>query len=103
MRKSLILAIATVTLGLAASQVRAEGNSEPFPFSADSQVSSGHAFVCDTGSAAYPQLTGESVRESSLSQILPTNSNEAVIQTANSLPGHGTPTSSAFALAQRDR
>lgn len=89
------LAAAVFALNLSAGEAFAagEGNGDPFPFQGNAQIATGPAFMADTGSAAYPQLTGNSIQPSSLSQLAPAFGNEAPIQTVLSLPrdaGKGT-------------
>jgi hypothetical protein len=58
-----ILAAAAVALGLSAGYAFAgEGNGDPFAFQGDHQISNGRAFVVDTGSDAYPQMTGNTAQ-----------------------------------------
>ncbi len=84
-----ILAVAAVALGLSAGYAfAAEGNGDPFAFQGDHQISNGRAFVVDTGSDAYPQMTGNTAQPSSLAQLAPAFSSEAPVQTASSLPGY---------------
>ena len=83
-----ILAVAAVALSLSAGYAFAgEGNGNLFAIQGDHQVNNGRAFVADTGSAAYPQLTGNSAQPSSLAQLAPAFG-EAPVQTASSLPGY---------------
>ncbi len=82
------LAVAVAALSLSAGQAYAEseGNGDPFPFQAGRQATAGSPFVADTGSAAYPQLTGNTTQPSSLARLEPAPGNEALVQTAGSLP-----------------
>ena len=98
MNTSILLTAPAILLGLAVGPARAEGNGEPFPPYAAPRLSTGHAFSDDTGSAGYPQLTGEVTCNWDYQQVLVANSNEAPIQTANSLPGRTVP-ATAFAEA----
>ena len=83
-----VLAVASVLLGLAAGQAFAEGegSGEPFVVNALVQVTGGHPFVADTGSAAYPDMTGETGQPSGLASLEPAFGSEAAVQTAQSLP-----------------
>ncbi len=87
---------ATIALALSVSAGGAfagEGNGDPFPFQADAQTTTRPAFMADTGSSAYPEPRGNSIRPSSLAQLEPAFGSEAPIQTALSLPrgaGKGT-------------
>lgn len=84
-----ILAVAAIALGLSAAYAFAgEGSGDPFAFQGDHQISSGRAFVADTGSAAHRQMTGNAVQPSSLAQLAPAFGSEAPVQTASSLPGY---------------
>ena len=89
-----VLVAAVLALSLPAGEAFAgEGNGDPFPFRATAHVTTGPAFVADTGSAAYPQPTGNSTQPSSLAQLEPAPGSEAPVQTAASLPpGAGTGT-----------
>jgi hypothetical protein len=92
-----ILAVAAIALSLSAGYAFAgEGNGNPFAFQGDHQISSGRAFVVDTGSDAYPQMTGNTAQPSSLAQLAPAFG-EAPIQTVSSLPGY-VPTQKARSL-----
>jgi hypothetical protein len=91
--KTILAATALVLSVSAGGAFAGEGNSDPFPFQANAQITTGPAFMADTGSSAYPRLTGNSVQPSSLVQIEPAPGSEAPIQTALSLPrgaGKGT-------------
>ena len=96
----MILAAAGLVLAMSAGKALAgEGNGDPFPFSANAYVTTGPAFVADTGSAAFPQQTGNA-QPSSQAPLEPALGSEAPIQTASSLPrGAGTGTA-AYAQAQ---
>src|SRR3978361_875713 len=83
-----IITVAAIALSMSAGYAFAgEGNGAPFAFSAAPQVTSGPAFVSNTGSDAYPQMTGHATQLSSLAQLAPAFG-EAPVQTANSLPGY---------------
>ena len=90
----IIFAAAGLALSVPAGRAFAgEGNGDPFPFRAAPRVTAGPAFVADTGSAAYPQPTGNGAQPSSLAQLEPAFGSEAPVQTAASLPrGAGTGT-----------
>lgn len=79
---------AAVIISLASGPVFAEseGNGNPFPAQSVGQVTHGAAFVNDTGSGAYPTLTGIAAGRSGLALVDAASSNEALIQTANSQP-----------------
>ncbi len=79
---------AAIIVSLASGPVFAEseGGGNPFPASAAGQVSHGAAFVNETGSDAFPTLTGIAAGRSGLALVEPASSNEALIQTANSQP-----------------
>lgn len=83
-----ILTVAAIALSMSAGYAfAAEGNGNPFALQGDHQASNGRAFVADTGSDAYPQLTGNTAQPSSLAQLAPAFG-EGAIQTASSLPGY---------------
>lgn len=94
MFSKMMLAAAALVLSLSAGRAFAgEGNGDPFPSQANASVTTGPAFVADTGSDAYPQPTSNRVQPSSLAQLEPAPGSEALIQTAFSLPrGAGTGT-----------
>ena len=99
---SLKFALAAVVLSLSAGQAFAEteGNYEPFPFRAGDLLTAGRPFVADTGSAAYPQPTGNTTQPSYLAQLEPMAGSEAIVQTANSLPRGFEDGSVAYAQAK---
>ena len=92
--KTLILATAAV-LGLAAGTAHAgEGRQmppqwnvvgNPFPYAAAQSRTIAAAPALDTGSQAYPATDGARMSLAA-GQEIPPNSNEGVMQTANSLP-----------------
>ena len=83
----MIIAAAGLVLSLSVGRAFAgEGNGDPFPYQANAYVTTGPALMADTGSAAYPQPTGNRVQPSSLAQLEPAPGSEAPIQTALSLP-----------------
>ncbi len=83
-----IFAVAAVALSLSAGYAFAgEGNGDPFAVQGDHQISSGRAFVTDTGSDAYPQMTGNATQPSSIALLAPAFG-DAPVQTASSLPGY---------------
>ena len=91
--KMILAATALVVSISAGGAFAGEGNGDPFPFQTKAYVTARPAFMADTGSATYPQQTGNSVQPSSLAQIEPAPGSEALIQTALSLPrGAGTGT-----------
>ncbi len=83
-----VVAVAAIAFSLVAGRAFAEGegNGEPFALNADAATSTGRAFVAETGSGAYPDLTGNRVRPSSLGLLEPASGSEAPVQTANSMP-----------------
>ena len=83
-----VFAVAALAACVSAGQAFAEGegNGDPFPFQAGHQVGSGRAFVADTGSAAYPQVTGSTAQPSALARLEPVAGSEAAVQTSGSLP-----------------
>lgn len=83
-----ILTVAAVALNLSAGYAFAgEGSGDPFPFQSGQQISSGRAIVTETGSDAYPQITGNTAQPSSLTLLAPAFG-DAPVQTASSLPGY---------------
>ena len=88
-----ITSVTALVLSLSAGEAFAgEGNGNPFPFQANAQITTGPAFMADTGSAAYPQLPGKGIQPSS-AKLEPAPGSEAPIQTTLSLPrdaGKGT-------------
>ena len=95
--KTMILAAAILSLGAATfapAYAEGEGNGEPFPVSialgqnAPSTYTYGYGHR-DVGSAQYPDVTGNPGSNLSAlanNDVLPAQSNEAIVQTANSLP-----------------
>ncbi len=83
-----VFAVAAVALSLSAGYAFAEseGNGDPFPFQTGHQATAGRAFVSDTGSSAYPELTGNTTQASSLAQLAPAAGSESPVQTVASLP-----------------
>ncbi len=79
---------AAVIVSLASGPVFAEseGSGNPFPMPSPGQVTHGAAFANDTGSDAYPSLTGNAAGRSGLALVEAASSNEALIQTVNSQP-----------------
>jgi hypothetical protein len=92
-------ACVAVVLSLAAGPVLAEseGSGEPFTLVADARVVPGRPFVTDTWSEAQPVPTGNQNQAGTLEQLEPAQGSEAVVQTANSLPGRAGGAPSAFA------
>lgn len=102
MSKNVVFAVAALAFGLSLGEARAEsnGNGAPFVFQAEPQITNGLPFVSDTGTEAYPTMTGNTAQPSSFAQLEPTAGSEGPVQVANSLPagfGHGTV---AYAQAQ---
>ena len=95
---------AFVLLGLAAGPAFAEGegNGEVFVVNASVQVTGGHPFVAETGSAAYPEMTGDTTQPSSLASLEPVSGSEAAVQTAYSLPNRSGSGTAALAKAKAD-
>jgi hypothetical protein len=87
MKISLIVAAALLALGTLPA-LAGEGNGEPFAFQTPGITTAVGAQVADTGSSAYPDVTGRA--GSSLSvfagSLAPDTGSEAPVQTANSLP-----------------
>ena len=83
-----LVAVAAIAFSLVAGRAFAEGegNGEPFAMRAGATTSSGRAFVAETHSSAYPDLTGNRVQPSSLALLEPVSGSEAPVQTANSMP-----------------
>ena len=112
MRKMILAAVAVFGLGAATKApafAEGEGNGEPFP-GASFAVSAGAmpAYANryaqrDVGSEQYPSTVGRpGTNLSALAndQVLPAQSNEAVVQTANSLPRGFEDGTVAYAQAQ---
>lgn len=78
-----------------------EGNWEPFPFTSAPQVTSGAPVVADSGSEAFPSMTGNTVRFSSLAALLPSNGSDGAVQTAQSLPARADEGTVTYVQAQR--
>lgn len=83
-----VVAVAAIAFSLVAGRAFAEGegNGEPFAMRADAATSTGHAYVAETNSGAYPDLTGNRIQPSSLALLEPASGSEAPVQTANSMP-----------------
>ena len=83
-----VFAVAVAILSFSAGPVLAEGegNGDPFPFQAGRQVTAGNAFATETGSSAYPRMTGNTAQPSALARLEPASGSEAILQTAGSLP-----------------
>ena len=84
------VAVAILSLGLTAVQAYAEteGSGDPFAFRATAQASTARPVFSDTGSEAFPQLTGEMNQQPSVAQMAAASGSEMAVQTTNSLP-HG--------------
>ncbi len=96
---ALALAVSAV---MAATPARAgEGAGDPFAFRTPAQVTSGAPFIAETSSEAYPMSTGNTVRFSSLADLLPVNGSEGVVQTAQSMPKNADEGTVAYAQAER--
>lgn len=90
MKTVLMTALAVLSLGLAPA-FGAEGNGEPFPYSAPTSATRSTVMApqfADVGSAAYPNVTGLPGTDLPrlAGDVLPTNGSESEVQTANSLP-----------------
>jgi len=87
MKISLIAATALLAFGTLPA-LAGEGNGAPFAFRTPGITTAVGAQVADTGSSAYPDITGRA--GSSLSvfagSLAPDTGSEASVQTANSLP-----------------
>lgn len=82
-------AAALSLLAATAAHAESEGNGEPFPFRAPGMTAvTSPTYAADTGSAAYPDLTGRpsQVVTAGGPDVLPANGSEGAVQTANSLP-----------------
>ncbi len=100
MKLKVVFAVAALSLSAGQAFAEGEGNGDPFPFAVGHPATAGRAFVADTWSDAYPQPTGNTAQPSSLARLEPGVGNEALVQTAGSLPqgfGNG---SVAYAQAQ---
>ena len=102
MSPKFMFAVAVAALGLSAGQAFAEseGSGDPFPFGVAQQVAVSRSFVADTGSATYPQPTGNASQPSSLPRLEPVFGSEAPVQTASSLPRDFENGSLAYVQAQ---
>ena len=111
MTKTILAAAALFSLGMAtlAPAFAAEGNGEPFPGAnfavtrlAHPAYTNGYA-QRDVGSAQYPSTVGRPGSNLSTlanNEVLPAEGNEAVVQTANSLPRGFEEGTVAYAQAQ---
>ena len=100
-----ILLTAAALFGLAlAPALAGEGNGDPFPGNYGTVITTqALPQVADTGSQAYPDLTGRpgSDLPSLQAEVLPANGNgEGAIQTANSLPRGAEEGTVAYAQAR---
>lgn len=93
---------AVTVLSLFAGPVLAEsdGNGDPFPFQAGRQVTAGNAFATETGSSAYPLVTGNTTQPSALARLEPASGSEAILQSTGSLP-HGFDNGSVASMQAR--
>lgn len=89
MRTTFLTAAALFGLMLAPA-LAGEGNGDPFPAHFGNLTATTQTLpqVADTGSDAYPNVSGRpgSDLPSLLAEVLPTNGSEGAVQTANSLP-----------------
>lgn len=99
----LVAGLALVAFGSRAS-VAAEGNGEPFPIGQGIVNSySASALDRDTGAALYPTFLPHTRTSALADAVLPSDSNEGLVQTAGSLPVNftrGTVTHSQYASLQ---
>ncbi len=86
LKATLTAAVAVLSLFAGPVLAEGEGNGDPFPFQAERQATVGSAFATETGSAAYPRITGNTAQPSALARIEPASGSEAILQTAGSLP-----------------
>ena len=112
--RTTLLAAAVLSLGLASlapAYAEGEGNGEPFASpnvtlaqNAGPAYTDGYSYGHrDVGSARYPDVAGNpgtTLTALGNDQMLPAQSNEASIQTANSLPGGFEDGTVAYAQAQ---
>ena len=103
MRTTLLAAVALFGLSLAPA-LAGEGNGDPFPGNFGTlTITQTLPQVADTGSAAYPDVTGRpgSDLPSLQAEVLPPNGNgQGAIQTANSLPRGAEEGTVAYAQAR---
>jgi hypothetical protein len=88
MKTTLLAAVALLGLALAPAMA-GEGQGNPFPSNFGTlTITRSLPQVADTGSQAYPDLTGRpgSDLPSLMAEVLPANGSEGAVQTANSLP-----------------
>ncbi len=97
-----VLALAPFALA-AGPAYAGEGSGDPFAFRAALQHTSGAPFVADTGSSAYPELTGNTVQLSTLATLSPAAGAEAAVQTAASMPVHADEGTVVYAQTQINR
>ena len=102
--KTTLLAAAAVFGLLLAPAFAGEGNGDPFPGNYGTMTTTQSLpQVADTGSQAYPDLTGRpgSDLPSLQAEVLPSNGNgEGAVQTANSLPRGAEEGTVAYAQAR---
>ncbi len=84
--KAAFTAVALLSLIAGPALAGGEGNGDPFPSQAAVQVTAGSPFATETGSTAYPRITGNTTQPSALAGLEPASGSEAILQTANSLP-----------------
>lgn len=102
MKNTLLAAAAALTL-ITGTAIAGEGKGEPFPFrAAGLTVSASPALHADTGSAAYPDVTGRPAQlQAAINpDLIPPNGSEGSVQTANSLPAGSSEGTVAYAQAQ---
>ena len=88
MKTALLAAVAALSLATATAHA-ARGDSDPFPFRAPGiTMVSPPAYAADTGSQAYPDLTGRPSQVVTAGEFdgMPMTGSQAGIETANSLP-----------------
>ncbi|HYZ63862.1 MAG TPA: hypothetical protein VE650_15555 [Acetobacteraceae bacterium] len=95
-----ILSVAAVlSLTAAVPALAGEGNYDPFPPASNGTQVFSRAATSDTGSEAYAAASGPAVRVTN-GDVLPSNSANAIVQTANSLPPGWSVGTSDYAYAQ---
>ena len=102
MKTTLLTAAALFGLALAPA-LAGEGNGNPFPGNFGTLTTTGTLpQVADTGSNAYPDITGRAGSDlpSLMAEVLPANGSEGAVQTANSLPRGAEEGTVAYAQAR---
>jgi len=80
-------AVLSLSASLAAGPALAEGegSGDPYPFAAAATSVSGSPFAAETWAEAQPRSTGRTDHAAMAAELMPSG-NEAVVQTAGSLP-----------------